>query len=400
MRDTEKNKIQTTEKLKTGIYVHWPFCTRICPYCDFNVYKNRTIDEALWRDALVGELRYWAEQIPERQLTSLYFGGGTPALAPLPIIAEMIETCEDLWGFVPGAEITIEVNPGEFTKDKQKEFAQIGINRASIGVQSFNDDYLKFLGRDHSGNQARRAVEASAACFQQTTFDLIYGLPMQTPCNWENELSDALKVAGEHISLYQLTIEPGTAFAHAVRRGDWALPDVENLACFFDIAVAKTVEFGYEHYEISNFAKQSARARHNLLYWQYQDYIGIGPGAHGRITLKQAAENHYYGHRIATQTYMYWQDYLNHCKTHQHGVELREILSPEAQRQERYTMGLRLVDGLFTDSDKDFFGAPARAKRMKYLEHDGLLVRNDNHLCVSQEGRAVLDAILLEIFKD
>lgn len=364
---------------KFGVYVHWPYCARICPYCDFNVYKTRAIDEAAWAEALAADLAQWARHVPRRKLTSLYFGGGTPSLAPSRVIERVMETCAALWGFEDGAEITLEANPGAAEQARYADFAALGVNRLSLGVQALDDAALRFLGRDHSAAEARRAIERGLAVFPRLSFDLIYARPGQSGAAWRDELREALRLGASHLSLYQLTIEPRTAFERAVARGNWAPPGDELAADLFDIAQDETEAAGLPAYEISNHAAEGAQSRHNLLYWTYQDYAGVGPGAHGRFWRD--------GARIATETARQPADYLARAP------RAEETLSPSAVFSERVSMGLRLAEGLPLDAEE----YAALAPRATPLIEDGLLRWDDCRLKATQAGRKVLNAVLAAI---
>ncbi|WP_375201938.1 radical SAM family heme chaperone HemW [Hyphococcus sp.] len=367
-----------------GVYVHWPYCARICPYCDFNVYKNRAIDADAWIAALTRDLEKYAARTPGQKLTSLYFGGGTPSLAPLPVIESVIDTCAHLWGFEGGAEITLEANPTDAEQSRFDGFASAGVNRLSLGVQSLRDDALKFLGRDHDAESAKRAIEAAQAAFPRITFDLIYGRPGQPLQDWRDELSEALALGAPHLSLYQLTIEPGTAFAKAVDKGRWTPPEDDVTADMYEAAQEMTAGAGLPAYEISNHAKPGEESRHNLVYWTYGDYVGVGPGAHGRLT-----EN---GARIATETPLAPKDYLDGAP------HMETTLSASEATIERLSMGLRLRNGIpFTEADA-FFTEAGSYERLDRLIGDGLLAWDGDLLVATDDGRRILNRILYELF--
>ncbi len=434
---------KTMDANAMGVYVHWPYCARICPYCDFNVYKDRNVDDEVWITAFTTELDYWAKltqgknrkqnqkqnqkQNRGRKLTSLYFGGGTPSLAPLSVLGAVIEACERLWGFEDEAEITLEVNPADIELSAYHEFSAIGINRFSLGVQSFDDGQLKFLGRDHNGVQAKKAIEAAQNQIGLVTFDLIYGLPSQSLEKFEQELKQAFALSTDHLSLYQLTIEQGTAFGLAQQRGALKMPDEDKLAEFYELAVAQCQQAGYAHYEISNFAKPHGEAVHNLLYWQHQDYIGIGPGAHGRVTLMpenlipetlipetlipetlipetlipetliKGNWDHKEKQRIATKTFLKPADYLKACAKSGHGLAEHEILSLEQQMQERFSMGLRLQKGIPLRQNDYLFNDGVRRKNLNMLIDQGYLEYKDQYLKASEDGRRLLDGIVQKL---
>lgn len=376
------------EPAQLGVYAHWPYCARICPYCDFNVYRSRAPETARWRAALVRDLEYWRARTGPRRLASLYFGGGTPSLAPLDVIEGVIDACDRLWGFEENAEITLEANPTDAERSRFQAFARAGVNRLSLGAQSFDDAALAFLGRDHDGAAARAAVEAALATFPRASVDLIYALPGQTEDAWRAALRDALKTGARHLSLYQLTIEPGTAFDKAVARGRWRPPDDGLAAALYDIAQEETVAAGLPAYEISNHAAPGEESRHNLLYWRYQDYVGVGPGAHGRLR-----EN---GLRLAAESRRCPEDYLAAIERSGCGAALIETLDGEAVLIERLSMGLRLAEGVILDSE-DLAALGPRAGRLDALTRDGLVARDGLRLAATAEGRRLLDALLARI---
>ena len=370
-----------------GVYVHWPYCARICPYCDFNVYKNKEIDAALWGRILLADLDFWTDQIPKRPLQSLYFGGGTPSLAPMPVIEKVIDRCARLWGFAPDAEITIEANPTDAEQSRFAEFSAAGINRLSLGVQSLRDESLRFLGRDHNSENARRAIDMAASIFPSFSFDLIYGLPGQSLNDWRSELKDALSIAPPHLSLYQLTIEPGTAFDRAVSRDQWR-PAVEDMAAaMFETAQALCAAAGLPAYEISNHAAREHASRHNHLYWRYNDYIGIGPGAHGRLTV--------YGERLATEAVKSPEAYVNADPEDRFACNR---LTDEEATIERLSLGLRLKEGVAFGEADPYLQKEGAKERLAALESDGLLTRSRTRLMATDTGRRLLNHVLYKLF--
>lgn len=372
-----------------GVYVHWPYCARICPYCDFNIYKNRDIDAERWARALIRDLEYWAAQTAGRNLISLYFGGGTPSLAPAGVIEKVIAACDDLWGFAPDPEITLEANPTDAEQARFAAFASAGVNRLSLGVQSFRDKALKFLGRNHDAAEAHAALSTAQRHFQRVSFDLIYARPEQTLEDWRAELSEALDAGANHLSLYQLTIEPGTAFEKAVAANRWAPPEEGLCADQYDLAQQMTAAAGMPAYEISNHARPRERSRHNLIYWRYQDYAGVGPGAHGRLTTN--------GKRIATETAEKPDDYLLRVEQKGTGALTVETLDNEAQLAERLTMGLRLTEGVTLYADDHFYADDKRAEKLSALIEDGLLTNNCGRIAATPKGRKLLNAVLYEL---
>ncbi len=268
-----------------GLYIHWPFCESKCPYCDFNSHVRKTIDEDIWEKALLTELDYVGHQTKDRLLTSVFFGGGTPSLMPAKTVQKLIEALSMYWSLDPNLEITLEGNPNSIEVQKYKDFKAAGINRVSVGIQSLHQESLTFLGRLHTAEEAKRALDITTTLFDRSSFDLIYALPHQTLKQWEEELTSALEFAQGHLSLYQLIIEPGTAFYTQHQRGDFQLPSEDLSADMYDFTRNIVAQQGYEDYEVSNYAKPGQECRHNLLYWEYDDYGCIGPGAHGRMTL-------------------------------------------------------------------------------------------------------------------
>ena len=374
----------------TGLYVHWPYCTRICPYCDFNVYKNRpSLDEGAWENAFLHTLKYWREQLEERQLVSLYFGGGTPSLMPPHLLGFIIETAHELFGLAPGAEITLEANPDDIDEARLDSLAALGVNRISLGVQSFDDDALKQLGRNHDGAKARKAIEQVAAHFSNFTFDLIYALPEQSLAHWETTLRQAFDYQAPHMSAYQLTIEPGTAFARQVAQGRLHIAEEHQSAQFYERTVSLMEGAGYDHYEVSNFSRHNKRAIHNSLYWQGHDYIGIGPGAHGRVSVQ--TQNGL--ERIATQTHLKPESYLTNAVSQNNGHADYYSLTPDDQLTERIMMGLRLSEGITLREGDYFFDNPDRTKAMQEMVSEGYLTFDNARLATTKKGRQLLNSV-------
>lgn len=367
-----------------GVYVHWPFCTRICPYCDFNVYRDRGVDAARWSAALARDLEFWAERTPGRKLASLYFGGGTPSLAPPSVIENVVEACARLWGFAPDPEITIEANPTSAELDRFAAFRGAGVNRLSLGVQSFADAALAFLGRDHDSDTARRAIDAALARFPRVTADFIYARPGQTVDQWADELREALGIGLKHLSLYQLTVEPGTAFGVQVAKGRWAEADEDLGADLFELTQEMTAAAGLPAYEISNHAAPGEASRHNMIYWRQGDYIGVGPGAHGRVTID--------GVRQATEAEKAPAAYLKLVEQRGCGAVV-ETLSDGDVLTERLAMGLRTLEGVALDA-----AAWARLQgRLGALSAGGLLERRGERLYATADGRRILNRVLADL---
>ncbi|MEM9705498.1 MAG: radical SAM family heme chaperone HemW [Pseudomonadota bacterium] len=371
-----------------GVYLHWPYCERVCPYCDFNVFKDRAVDAEAWINALTGDLRGWRERVGPGALTSLYFGGGTPSLAPTPVIAAVIEACADLFGFEDDPEITLEANPTSAEAARFGDFQRAGVNRLSLGVQSLRDDALKFLGRDHSAADARKAFELARTHFPESSFDLIYARPEQPLSDWETELHEALALEPAHLSLYQLTIEPGTAFERATARGAWTPKTGDATADFYDLTQTLTADAGMPAYEISNHARADARSKHNMLYWRHGDYFGVGPGAHGRYNSA--------GQRYATETPRKPDAYFAHVAAHGWGQSAHDPLNEEDRLTERLALGLRLVDGCVLDQ-RSLTALGKRYGNITALCDDGLLSVVGDRLAATDDGRRVLNALLAAI---
>ncbi|WP_067108344.1 radical SAM family heme chaperone HemW [Sphingopyxis granuli] len=374
-----------------ALYVHWPFCVSKCPYCDFNSHVRERVDQVAWRDALLADLRHEAALLPGRKVSSIFFGGGTPSLIPPQTVAAVIAAADAAWGLTDDCEITLEANPNSVEVANFAALAAAGVNRVSIGVQSFDPQILEFLGRAHSGDEARRAIAAAQAYFARVSFDLIYARPGQSLAAWEVELAEALAFGTGHLSLYQLTIEPGTRFATLAAKGDLVIPDGDAAADLFDATQATTRAADLPRYEVSNHARRGEESRHNLTYWRYGDYAGIGPGAHGR-RLAQATERHRKP-----------ENFLSAVARNGHGLKVEIDLPLHERATEAMLMGLRLTEGVDltrvearSGLARDAFvdaGAVAR------LAGQGLLVQESDQLAVTDAGILLLDSILSEVVK-
>ena len=373
-----------------GLYVHWPFCRTICPYCDFNVRRAGAIDQTRWARALLADLDHAAERAVGRRLDSLYFGGGTPSLMPAATVAAVIDRAADRFAIDPGLEISLEANPSSADTGAFAAFRDAGVNRLSLGVQALADDALAMLGRDHDAAEARTAIDAAHAAFPRVSFDLIYARPGQTPAAWRRELGEGLTLAGGHISLYQLTIEPETAFARARDRGSLAVPGTDAVAGLYEVAQEMCEAAGLPAYEVSNHAALGHESRHNLGYWRYDEYLGIGPGAHGRLI-----EN---GSRQALEQIRRPDAWLAAVERAGHGTGDSTRLTPAEQASELLLMGLRLAEGVslarFHAIAGITFDAFAPPKQLARLEAEGLVVREDGYLRVTRNGRSVLDGVV------
>jgi putative oxygen-independent coproporphyrinogen III oxidase len=373
-----------------GIYVHWPFCLSKCPYCDFNSHVRDSIDEDRWRKALLRELDTVAETTTGRTVTSVFFGGGTPSLMPPAIVAALLDRIAEHWTVDKNVEITLEANPTSVESSRFQAFRTAGVNRASLGVQALDDSSLKFLGREHGVAEARAAVALAQRIFPRYSFDLIYARPDQTVAAWRNELRDALAMAADHISLYQLTIEPGTVFHTKFRRGDFPVPDANSAAGLFEATQEILGGAGMPAYEVSNHAAPGAEGRHNLVYWRYQDYIGVGPGAHGRVTANAT--------KWATSQFRNPDSWLNHVEETGSGMESRDALDASERLTEVMIMGLRLSEGVpesrLRAETGQGFDAAFDPAHLDALTNEGLLRLEMGRLSATPAGRQRLNAVL------
>jgi oxygen-independent coproporphyrinogen-3 oxidase len=367
---------------KLAVYIHWPYCARICPYCDFNVYKRKTDDALL--PAILADLKHWRDLSGPREITSIHFGGGTPSLMTATQVGAVVETVEKLWG-MRDIEIALEANPHEMDIETWRAYCAAGLNRMSLGVQSFNDAALAFLGRDHDGTAARKALDLALEIFPSASADLIFGWAGQSPTELASDLSILLDAGTPHISTYQLTIEDGTAFARAEQRGQTRAIDAELSADFYDIVRGTLCTSGFDHYEVSNFAKAGHQSRHNLAYWRGWDYVGVGPGAHGRITTN--------GKRHATTTYLTPARYTKAVSNTGTGIDDKALLDSEAWSAEYLLMGLRIEAGISLSRYEALAGAPLNSSELKPLIEGGLLINERDRLKASQTGRLVLNSV-------
>lgn len=374
-----------------GVYVHWPFCLAKCPYCDFNSHvRHEKPDETRYARAIARELAYVKEQVASREVTSIFFGGGTPSLMQPSTVQSVLDEIARHWTIARDAEITLEANPTSVEAERFRGYRAAGVNRVSLGVQALDDVSLKNLGRMHSASEALAAVEVARANFPRISFDLIYARPDQSPDAWRAELTKALTFAPEHLSLYQLTIEPGTAFELLHRAGKLVTPDPDTARALWDVTQELCEARGMPAYEISNHAKAGAESRHNLVYWRYQEYAGVGPGAHGRIGAD--------GARIATSTEKHPERWLAHVEERGHGLVEEEKLSLIEQADEMLVMGLRLAEGIDVARFEKLTGVSLSPERVSFLESEGLIERGDNaRLRVTPSGFPLLDAIVADL---
>jgi len=375
-----------------GLYIHWPFCEAKCPYCDFNSHVSRSIDQRAWRDAYLSELERGAAETQGRVLNAVFFGGGTPSLMDPDVVADVIAAIRRLWPTANDLEITLEANPGSVEADRFAAFRQAGVNRISMGIQALNDADLKRLGRIHTIAEGLAAFDIARSTFDRVSFDLIYGRQNQTLTDWQTELKQALSLAIDHMSLYQLTIEQGTAFGDRYAVGKLrGLPTDDLGADMYAATQDICGEMGMPSYEVSNHARDGAQSRHNLIYWRYGDYLGIGPGAHGRLTQN--------GSRFATECFSNPKRWLD-ASVSGATEKPRELLTTEDQGSEFLMMGLRLKEGVDLRRYETLAGAPLSTKKITQMQDIGMISRVQDQLYVTDQGFMVLNAILAELLSD
>ena len=373
-----------------AVYIHWPYCARICPYCDFNVYKQKA-DEGL-TPSILSDLKGWRDWSGPREVSSIHFGGGTPSLMSAEDITKAIAQIKNLWGLSETCEIAIEANPHDADDPKWRAYREAGINRLSLGVQSFHDPALKLLGRDHDAEQARAALKLAVDIFPSVSLDIIFGWAGQSEALLNADLDIALSSGAQHISTYQLTIEEGTAFAKAEARGDIKAVDSDESADFYELVRLRLLAEGFEHYEVSNFAKPGHRSKHNLAYWQGRDYVGVGPGAHGRLTVE--------GVRYATVAEMRPKDYQDKVAAMGLGLAEKEALSPTAWAEEYLLMGLRIEEGVSLKRFEEISGEGLPKATINDFVENGLVSCVDDGLSVTSQGRLLLNAITEKLLLD
>jgi oxygen-independent coproporphyrinogen-3 oxidase len=369
-----------------ALYVHWPFCVSKCPYCDFNSHVRDAVDHDVWRQALLADLAHEARLLPGRTLTSIFFGGGTPSLMEPATVAAVIEAARAHWAAADDIEITLEANPNSVEAARFADLAAAGVNRLSLGLQSFDDDSLRFLGRAHSAKEGLDALATAQKRFRRVSFDLIYALPGDTEASWSRTLKRALSLGTAHLSLYQLTIEPGTRFATLAARGEFEPLDNDTAARLYELTDGMTAACGLPCYEISNHAAAGAESRHNLTYWRYGDYAGIGPGAHGRRL----------GFRIVRHRKP--ENFLSSIGRNGHGIVEEVRLTPREGADEALVMGLRLTEGLDLAALESRFAVPVVDwAKVGRLVESGHFDRSGKRLAVTPKGRLLLDRLLAEI---
>jgi putative oxygen-independent coproporphyrinogen III oxidase len=374
-----------------GVYLHWPFCLSKCPYCDFNSHvRHGGIDEARYVRAFAREIAATAERVPGRVVSTIFFGGGTPSLMQPSTVEALLNEISKHWIVLPGAEVTLEANPTSVEAERFRGYRAAGVNRVSLGVQSLDDASLKELGRLHSAREALDAVAVARSIFQRYSFDLIYARPKQTPQQWATELKLAISEAAEHLSLYQLTIEPGTPFFALHRAGKIATPDDEIGRALYDTTQEICAAAGLPAYEISNHARPGAECRHNLVYWRGHEYAGVGPGAHGRLNIG--------GVRYATETEKRPESWLMRVEASGHGLTVNEPLMTGEQADEYLLMGLRLAEGIDPERYEKLSGRPLDEKRISILKEEGAIESMaDGRLRVTLSGFPVLDAVVADL---
>jgi oxygen-independent coproporphyrinogen-3 oxidase len=373
-----------------ALYIHWPFCVSKCPYCDFNSHVRDSVDQALWRDALLKDLAHESRQA-SGTLSSIFFGGGTPSLMPPSTVSALIEAAERHWGFAPNIEITLEANPSSVEAARFADLASAGVNRVSLGLQSLDEEALRFLGRAHDVPEGLAALATAQKAFERVSFDLIYALPGQSEAAWAKQLAQALSFGTSHLSLYQLTIEPGTRFAALAAKGELPEADPDFSASLYELTQELTEAAGLPAYEISHHARLGQESRHNLIYWRYQPYLGIGPGAHGRRG------------GMATQRHRKPENWLAALTRNGHGIVEERSISPSDQGIEALLMGLRLHEGVDLARISDISGRGiddlVDQQAIARLQAQALVVREGNRLRTAAAGMLLLDAILPEIVR-
>jgi putative oxygen-independent coproporphyrinogen III oxidase len=374
-----------------ALYVHWPFCLAKCPYCDFNSHvRGAAIDEERYVAAFRTEIKHRAQLAPRRTVRSIFFGGGTPSLMRPQTVQAIVDAVAESWTIEPGAEVTLEANPTSVEAGRFRGYRAAGVNRLSIGVQALNDTDLKFLGRRHTVAEALAALKVAASIFARHSFDLIYARPGQSVAAWRAELAQAMALAGEHVSLYQLTIEPDTMFERLFQAGKLAMPDADLGRDLFDATQEITQAHGLPAYEVSNHARPGAESQHNLVYWRYGEYAGVGPGAHGRLVTPQG--------RRAQAAEKHPEMWLTQVESEGHGLVENDLLTPEEQGDEFLLMGLRLREGVDPERFKALSGRTLDRQQIESLAADGFLVADDSgRVRVTAAGFPVLDSVVADL---
>ncbi len=386
LAEAQESSAAPAGEIALAIYIHWPFCQSKCPYCDFNSYARRTISEEQYLEAAIRELDHYAAETRSRPVSSVFFGGGTPSLMAPRTVGALLDVVAKVWPVESGCEITLEANPSSVEAARFEGYRSAGVNRVSLGVQSLSDEQLRFLGRLHTATEARQALAVAGKYFERMSFDLIYARPDQSEIEWRAELGEALKLARGHLSLYQLTVEPETAFFDLSRRGKLRMPGQDLAADLYALTQEMCEAAGLPAYEVSNHAAPGEESRHNLTYWRYGDYLGIGPGAHGRMTTG--------GKKYATaaaKAPAAWQAKVREFGS---GCEERVELDPRQQAEEAVLMGLRLREGIDLGRLAAKTGLSPAPQAIVALENERLLQRDGPRLKATPQGRLVLNAIV------
>ncbi len=383
--DLSSNRMLAGEDGSMAVYVHWPFCLSKCPYCDFNSHVRSAIDEGAFVDMLCRELEHRADLARPRVITSIFFGGGTPSLMKPKSVAKILDRIAALWQQSADVEVTLEANPTSVEGQHFAGYRGAGVNRVSLGIQALDDRALKMLGREHSGKEALEALSLAARHFERFSFDLIYARPEQSETSWRDELKRALTFAGEHLSLYELTLEKGTPFYAAQRDGKFTPLDNDTAATLYEITQELCEEAGLPAYEISNHARPGSECRHNLNYWRYGEYAGVGPGAHGRLVVGGIREM-----QECLRGPEAWRDKV---QGQGHGLSVRQTLTGEESAQEYLMMGLRLSEGVSLQRYEELGAKALLPERIAQLSGDGFVVLKDDRMTVSPKGRLVLNTL-------
>lgn len=370
-----------------AIYIHWPFCKAKCPYCDFNSHVTESVDAVRWQAAYIKEIEHFAKRVGRREVSSIFFGGGTPSLMPVSLVKAMMDTIAKHFILQPDIEVTLEMNPTSVEATKLEGFKAAGVNRVSMGIQSLRAKDLKFLGRQHSAEEAIAALQIARSLFDNYSFDLIYARPKQSLVDWQEELEEALEYVGSHFSLYQLTIEKGTPFYAAHNKGEFTLPHEDVAAEMYEYTESALQKKGLLAYEVSNYAKRGFECRHNLTYWNYGEYIGIGAGAHGRIGSP----------RMATMMIHSPEGWLKSVEEKGHGLQADIVLTPQDIKDEAIMMGLRLVDGIDAKRFYQVTGLDIwkllNTKKLEAITAEGLLDYNADYIRPTAKGRMLLSSL-------
>ena len=381
-----------------GLYIHWPFCVSKCPYCDFNSHVRARIDDDLWTNSYLKELEYWGQKTAGRTLSSVFFGGGTPSLMNPQTVRAILNRLSDYWFLSADLEITLEANPNSAEQAKFNAFRDAGVNRLSLGIQSLREDALRFLGRAHGRSEALRAINMAKQTFDRYSFDLIYARPDQTLDQWQEELTEALDFAGGHLSLYQLTLEKGTAFYTQAQSGRLHLPEEQLAGDFYELTQEVTEKAGLPAYEISNHARLGQESRHNLIYWQGQEYGALGPGAHGRLHNTSNFNSNTQIQRWATKNFRTPERWLEAVAAYGHGLEEQLQIPLDEHLTEFLMMGLRLREGVAI-ADIEALAQCSLTQRFSQLKIDNLISENlisvqSGRLCATSKGLMCLNALL------